>query len=282
MGDTGELASRGLSQQDSQLSSESPRLPKSPTTVSHDVANDDHKSQQQHSFEAQHAASANQPNDNSHVSGARQNPYNMAQLANALPAENFRQGQYQSGNQFRYQQNVPPTMVSQLHPMPQYSTQSSVGVANQTYYPQQQPMGQYYTGGQASPPSAPMNTRQNIQFYPTHLSMAHPQTGYYYQQSGQYHAQGAAMISPMSHGNYVSHGPGSAGPQGPSYPAEPSRSSYSLQSRHASSTTQGTYNEAPTRPRLIQSNLDPNSARNTIVRGPPRKPRQSGMWLIQY
>lgn len=122
--------------------------------------------------------------------GPHAGPYNMAPMANALPSA-FQPGQHPPNNQQRYNSANSPPMVQQLGQF-----------VRQGYYMQQPHMAQYY-GGQMSQASniQPMVPRQNMQYYPNHMMMGHPQSTYFYPLQHQY--------SPSAHpsANHIMGGP---------------------------------------------------------------------------
>jgi len=137
-----------------------------------------------------------------------------------------------------------------------------MNMGHQGYYVQQQPhMSQFYAGNQLPPsqPQSQMLPRQNMGYYPPQMMMNQPQANYYYPQPTQYPNTNQAM-------------PPSAVP----------RQHYHGASTMANGPQQTTKppNEADL---LDHSGLPQDSAekRHNAVRGPPRKPKQSGhaIWI---
>lgn len=185
----------------------------------------------------------------------------MAPMANSLPNVAYRGGQYHQGAQRGYQQqNGSPSMMQQMSHMGQYGGQPSMGMADGNYYGQQH-MPQYYAGGQmpSSHGAASMPARQNMPYYQPQVAMSPSPTGYYYSQMGQYPGQGHSVMGQMG-GHY--------GPQGPP----------GVDPRYSNSTMENQSQNSGGLPRTLTNNSD---GRQNAVRGPPRKPRQSGhaIWI---
>ncbi|KAF4414079.1 Zinc finger CCCH domain-containing protein 45 [Colletotrichum fructicola] len=250
-----------------------------PVVESHQGLNAYHQHQQygppQHAFSSQ-LDMAQQP------APGRPGAFNMNGMANALPQASMRHGQYLPAGQQQHQQQQhqqqqhqqqqrfspaasSPSMMPQMPQMaPQYPGQAAMPMGNPHYYMPQHHQMQHYYASQLSPTQ--QQARPNMGFYPNQMVMNHPQNshipqGYYYP-SGPYPNQGQAMPNHMVAAQYLS-----------------------------------TTNTAHADPRIVppingvdQSNVNvsPNhklgedgEGRSGIVRGPPRKPRQSGhaIWI---
>lgn len=149
----------------------------------------------------------------------RSGPYNMADLANALPQANYRQGHFNPAH-VRYSASASsPNVVGQQ--MPQYNGQPAMGHApNQSYYMQQQPQLSPYYSSPLSPSQqqSNMSPRLNMPYYGS-LASSHPSMPYYYTHMPPYAPQG--QFPQGMAGAYVT----GAGPQhdprlGPSQPGE--------------------------------------------------------------
>lgn len=192
-------------------------------------------------------------------------PYNMNGLASALPQMNYRPGQYSQGQQRFTPATASPTVAGQV-PMPQYGVQGTMGaVANQSYYmPQQAQMPQYY----ATPISPTQQTtnvppRASVGYYPNPMVMGQqpqPSGQFYYTQVPPYPGQVQNMQAQMVPGQYMS----------PSLPPTDRRL---VQSQTSDQTLSSNY--------LLDQGSPTPDGRSGVVRGPPRKPRQSGhaIWI---
>lgn len=195
----------------------------------------------------------------------RPSPYNMGAMANALPQTGYRPGYITSG-QHRFNPGVQSAgMVQQMPPMAQYPAQSGMNpLGGQQYYMPQHPHMQSYYNAQLSPSQqqASMSPRHNMSYYPNQVMMNHAQQaiqgGYYYPQPNQFTGQSTGIPgqTQIMQNQYMPPNPGD------SSPADMSRQG------GASSTGYGATEES-------------SENRSNIVRGPPRKPRQSGhaIWV---
>ncbi|KAF6814558.1 YT521-B-like splicing factor [Colletotrichum sojae] len=192
--------------------------------------------------------------------------FNMGGMASALPPAAMRHNPYVHGGQPQHQQQQrfspatsSPSMMSQMPP--QYAGQAAMPMGNPHYYlPQHPQMSHYYTS-QLSPTQ--QQARPNMGYYPNQMVMNHPQNshipqGYYYSPSGPYAPQG----QPNQMAQYMA--PASATHDPRVVPPPPTNGLGHLSLNH--------------QPR--QNNSDAEG-RSGTVRGPPRKPRQSGhaIWV---
>ncbi|KAH7133647.1 YT521-B-like domain-containing protein, partial [Dactylonectria macrodidyma] len=204
----------------------------------------------------------------------RQVPYNMGSMAHSLPQVPFRHGQYPYPNQQRYQMtNSPPAMQH----MPQFMGHQ-VPVQNQGYYVQQPQMMQYYGGHIQQPQAgATVSSRQNMAYYPNQMMMNQQSPAYYYPPTSQYVHSNHPMTNTMMPGQYMSSMP-SANDTRNTFQSTPNRLG-----NPSSPPNQG-QNSSREQP-LVKSEPrhgpDEAEKRQTPVRGPPRKPRQSGhaIWV---
>ncbi|TIC93820.1 Zinc finger CCCH domain-containing protein 45 [Colletotrichum higginsianum] len=219
---------------------------------------------QQHAFSSQ-LDMAQQP------ASGRPNAFNMNGMANALPQASMRQNLYASGSQQQHHQQrfspatSSPSMMPQMPQMaPQYPGQAAMPMGTPHYYMSQHPQMQHYYANQLSP--AQQHARPNIGYYPNQMVMSHPQNshipqGYYYPSAGHY-AQNQGLQNPMVSAQYMGGNPTHSDPRVvPQIPNGVDHNGAPVSSTHKPS--------------------DVGEGRSGIVRGPPRKPRQSGhaIWI---
>ncbi|RCI07939.1 hypothetical protein L249_5844 [Ophiocordyceps polyrhachis-furcata BCC 54312] len=187
---------------------------------------------------------------------SHQGPYEMASMAAALPGVHYRPGQFQPNAQ-RFMPSTPP-VIQQMPHMSAYGAPPAVAMSH-GYYVTPPQMPQYYAAGHMSPPQPPPAARQGLSFYPNQIMMNHAQSGFYYPQPGHYPGQPQHMGPGVVSGHYVPS----------SQPASDAR-----KSRAPAENVQ-----VPVQPPKPAQD-EPGSRQNT-VRGPPRKPRQSGhaIWI---
>ncbi|KAK8055375.1 hypothetical protein PG993_000602 [Apiospora rasikravindrae] len=216
---------------------------------------------QQHFDPSHNAFSAQFDMTHPQVNG-RVGPYNMGAMANALPQTNYR-STYTQGAQPRYNTGGPPPGVAHSMPqMAQYGGHTAVNpIVGQQYYMPHHPQVQQFYGHQLAPSqqAANMSPRHNMAYYPNQVMMNPAQQqlsgGYYYGQPGTYAGQNQAMPGQMMPGQFIASAPRGASPSGP-------------QDQFVSMPVLGSADEA-------------SRNRSNVVRGPPRKPRQSGnaIWI---
>ncbi|KAI0863224.1 hypothetical protein F4860DRAFT_502024 [Xylaria cubensis] len=198
----------------------------------------------------------------------RQGPYDMSAVTNALPQAGYRPG-YSSGHQH---QRYAPSGPSMMPQMVQYPGQPHMSqLANQHYYlPQHQHIPQYYSS-QMSPTVQQHQQHQvgsprdsiGMGYYPNSVMMNQsqpPVSGYYYPPSNQFAAQNPPIHNPLAQQQYFLPDGSPGGPKDPQ----------SLQRNNHVRGSGG-----------FVSSEDLTGTRPNIVRGPPRKPRQSGhaIWI---
>ncbi|PCD22625.1 hypothetical protein FGRA07_03995 [Fusarium graminearum] len=229
---------------------------------------------QQHHNASQHAFAA-QFDMSQLPSGPRPGPYNMAPVANALPSMGFRSGQYPPNNQQRMNPAGSPPMMQH---MSQFPGHPSMSVAGQGYYLQPQ-MPPYY--GNQMPQGQAANAmvqRQNMAYYPNQMMMGPQQSTYYYPPGPQYQAH----TQPVPNGIIPGHYPG-----GGSMPNEPrimpQQAEYGVVHPQPYKQGQGRAGKQPPTKTELKRTPDGSERerRQSAVRGPPRKPRQSGhaIWI---
>lgn len=206
----------------------------------------------------------------------RPGPYNMGNMANALPQPSFRPGQYPQGAQQRYNP-ASPSMMHQMPQMPQYAGHPPMPMANQAYYIQQPQMPPYYGAGQLSTTQtqtqSPISARQPMAFYPNPMMMNHPQSAYYYPQANQYPGQ-AQTIPNMMHGQFMAASPTTTDPRMMSQSSENGGMVF-----HPQKPGQGMFFPVGSLGfgrSMLNLGVDDIDGQQNAVRGPPRKPRQSG------
>jgi hypothetical protein len=181
----------------------------------------------------------------SHSSQGRPEAFNMAAIGTALPNMAFQNYSDQSAQ--RYATNISPTHpMYQVQGVPHYSSLPTMNPTNtnlpyNTHLPQQYPG--VFTQGQSQPSQ-------------TGMGAGHPMYQQYYVQPGQYVPQNQVYLG-ASGGSMAGQYGGRGGPfPTDGQPSARQRSEYSL----ASST----------------SGPSGRAGASSVVRGPPRKPRQSG------
>ncbi|KJZ76546.1 hypothetical protein HIM_03882 [Hirsutella minnesotensis 3608] len=213
---------------------------------------------QQHPIIANHAFSSQLDMASPPASFAQQGPYDMTSMNAALPAIGYRPAQFPQGGHRFVPAASPPVMqqVPQMHP---YGGPPPMPM-NEGFYVHQPPVPQYY-GSHMSPSLGPppMPARQDMAYYPDRMMMSHPPSGFYYPQTAQYPPQ-----PQRPPGNMVA---------GPYLPANP----VNRDARMPRSPVDGHLNPLQN----WRQGREESSARQNAVRGPPRKPRQSGhaIWV---
>ncbi|KAI1843365.1 hypothetical protein JX266_010539 [Neoarthrinium moseri] len=234
------------------------------TTSPHPLA---YQSQYQHQLDSpQHAFSAQfdmtQPQGGGR--GGAQGPYNMGAMAQALPQHGFRPSPNSSNNngQGRYHNGGPsPSVAPQI--AASYGGQSNMNhLAGQQYYvPQHAHMTPYYSNHLPhSHQQSNMSPRQHMNYYPNQIMMNQAQqqvpTGYYYPHPSQF----STHISPM-HGQMMQ--------------------SHYLPTDSRGQSAGGSQEQAGAGAYAASDTTIDTRASSNVVRGPPRKPRQSGhaIWI---
>ncbi|RWA09751.1 hypothetical protein EKO27_g5348 [Xylaria grammica] len=198
---------------------------------------------------------------------SRQGPYDMSAMTNALPPSGYRSG-YSGGQQHQRYTPAGPSMIPQ---MVHFSGQPHiVQLASQQYYlPQHQQIQQYFNAQVA--PSAQHQQHQlgslrggmNIGYYANSAMTNQPQVpipGYYYPPSNQFSTQHPSIHNHLTQSQYFL-------PDGSS---GETRETSPLQRNNNADSLGG-----------FVPNEELPGNRPSIVRGPPRKPRQSGhaIWI---
>lgn len=196
----------------------------------------------------------------------RRTPFDMNAMANALPQGPYRPQPYNHGPQMPGAQFATPTTMGPMA-MPQY------------YVPQHTHIGQFYPTPLAPQPPSTLPPRSELGYYQSPVMMnqqIHAPQQYYYTPSGQFPAQNHHIQGQVALGQY--------GLPGMHQHPDP-RSRQSLPNGHdavPSSPVPHT-NGQRRYPNVLKDQCTNNptgatGGRQNIVRGPPRKPRQSGKW----
>ncbi|KAF5674053.1 hypothetical protein FHETE_3113 [Fusarium heterosporum] len=227
---------------------------------------------QQHPTSAQHAF-ATQFDMSRPPSGPRPGPYNMAPMVNALPPMGYRPGQYPQPTQQRMNPAGSPPMMQH---MSQFPGHPGVPVTGQGYY--MSPHVAPYYGNQMSQAqvTTAMAQRQNMAYYPNQMMMGTQQSAYYYPPAPQYQPSVHPLPNGAVNGHY--HGIPSAlhDPRTISQPAE-----LVGVAQQPVKHGQGRNRKQPLHKSELKQKPDGLEKQQSAVRGPPRKPRQSGhaIWI---
>ncbi|GAP83382.1 putative yt521-b-like splicing [Rosellinia necatrix] len=196
---------------------------------------------------------------------SRQGPYDMSAMTNALPQAGYRPG-YSNGQQH---QRYAPTGLSMIPQMAQFPGQPHMSqLANQQYYIPQHQIPPYYSTTviqqhqQQQHQVGSTRDGMGMGYYASHIMMPQspaPIHGYYYPTSNHFSAQNPAIH------NHLTQAP------------------YYLPDRHSGDQR----DHSPLQRNSVKSSGGFGSSdeaaghRSSVVRGPPRKPRQSGhaIWI---
>ncbi|CAI6098278.1 unnamed protein product [Clonostachys chloroleuca] len=199
------------------------------------------------------------------ASHGRQGTYNMMPMMSTLPQVQRVEHHHHHHHpgQVPYHQSTSPHV---MHPMVQiahYGPGPTFNMPHQEFYsqqPQHPPVAQYYNNRQISPQAQPI---QNMTYYPNQVVMGHPHHAYYYAQPNRYPAPNQGMLGAMVSGQYMA-------PVPPSTANDP---------RLMKTPSDG--GRVPTQPTKQDLEASERRPSTTVVRGPPRKPRQSGhaIWI---
>ncbi|KAI1414808.1 hypothetical protein F5Y13DRAFT_15126 [Hypoxylon sp. FL1857] len=245
-----------------------------PLPQGHSPANDPAFQAQYQQLYSPTSSAFNGQIDMTHAQGpARQGPYNMTAMANALPQAGYRPG-YNPGQPPQRFSNVPSSgMIPSIPQMAQFAGAPGMSqLGGQHYYVTQHPQVSPYYSAQLSPaqqhqgPQQPsLSPRHNMNYYSNPVIMNQPQhpslaAGYYYPQSNQFPPPHSTIQAQMAPGQYLL----ADGTSSDARVASPSHGNGQAGVVVGSS----------------QNNTTPE-ARSNVVRGPPRKPRQSGhaIWI---
>ncbi|KAI1422640.1 YT521-B-like domain-containing protein [Xylaria sp. FL1777] len=199
---------------------------------------------------------------------SRQGPYDMSAMANALPQSGYRPG-YSSGQQHQRFTPAGPNIIPQMVHFPNQPHMSQL--ANQQYYlPQHQQIQQYFST-QMSPNTQHQQQQHQLGSLRGGMGVGYygnimtnqsqvPVPGYYYHSSNLFPAQNPSIHNHLAQSQFFVPD-GSSGDRRASSPLQ----------RHNNIDGLGGF--------VPSEDLTRN--RPSIVRGPPRKPRQSGhaIWI---
>ncbi|KAI1032110.1 hypothetical protein LB504_001172 [Fusarium proliferatum] len=245
-----------------------PRQDEPRTTQGHEFSSQtqEHSTVPQHAFSTQFDMS--QPS-----SGPRPGPYNMAPMTNALPTMSFRPGQYpQNAHQRMNTAGSPPMMQH----MSQFPGHPPLPVPGQGYYLQPQVAPYYGNQMQHAQAANMMSQRHNMAYYPNQMMMGSQQSPYYYPPGPQYQPAAHPVPNGVLSGHHAAGRPTTSDPRAMAQTAE-------LSGIYPQGIKQGqgrTGKQSPNKIELKQTS-DGTERRKSAVRGPPRKPRQSGhaIWI---
>ncbi|XDG06994.1 hypothetical protein ABKA04_006609 [Annulohypoxylon sp. FPYF3050] len=211
----------------------------------------------------------------SHAQGpARQGPYNMTAMAAALPPPGYRHNYNQGQPQQRYNTAPSSNMIQHMPQIGQYAGPPNMAqLGGQPYYVTQHPQLSSYYNAQFSSPQqqhqAPqqsnMSPRHNLSYYSNQIVMnqsQHPLSaaGYYYPPTNQYQSPHSNIQNQMNPGQYILADGSSNDMRNISPPHVNDQINMVASPARGDSAT---------------------DSRSNVVRGPPRKPRQSGhaIWI---
>lgn len=121
----------------------------------------------------------------------RSRPFQMSQMANTLPYNQYQPNQFPQGPPQQYAQHASPAMMSQMGHNPQFLGPPHESMAPQGYYITPHQMPPYYNVDTSinSAGHLPMQQRQNIPYYGPQVIMGQTQPAPYYVQLPHYAEQ---------------------------------------------------------------------------------------------
>ncbi|KAI0842262.1 hypothetical protein F5Y06DRAFT_285037 [Hypoxylon sp. FL0890] len=241
-----------------------------PLPQGHSPANDPAFQAQYQQLYGPNPSTFNSQIDMAHAQGpARQGPYNMTAMAGALPQAGYRPG-YNAGQPPQRFNNGPSSgIIPSIPQMAQFTGPPGMAqLGGQPYYVAQHPQVSPYYNAHLSPSQqhqgpqqSNLSPRHSMSYYSNSVMMNQPQhpplpAGYYYPQSSQFPSSHSTIQAQMAPGQYLVADGTSSDPR-------------------MASPLHGNDQVGST-----QNNTSPE-ARSNVVRGPPRKPRQSGhaIWI---
>ncbi|KAK0628132.1 YT521-B-like domain-containing protein [Bombardia bombarda] len=221
----------------------------------------------QHYDSSQHAFSSQLDMAQTH-GHPRTGPYNMNAMANTLPQIPYRPSPYGSRGQPRYNAvTMPsPSMAAQL-PVSHFGAQAAMGLVPtqhpQYYISQQAHMGSFYTAPLSPQTQVSLSSRPDIAYYSSPVVVGqqpHPAAQYYYAQPAHFPGQTPQAQAQLMSGQYAAMNAQQTDPR-------------------LSQVQSGGQSGNPTF--LAKQGSVLADGRQSVVRGPPRKPRQSGhaIWI---
>ncbi|KAJ3494181.1 hypothetical protein NLG97_g4247 [Lecanicillium saksenae] len=194
-------------------------------------------------------------------------PFSMVPMASALPHGGYQHPPPPGGHR-QYNQQASPPVMQHMPPNP-YVGHHHGSMMVPAYYLQQPQMHQYYAANAppGHPGSHPMQARGNPGYYPVPFVMEHPQSPGYYPQPPQFPDPSLRRPDPNRQ-----------------------RPDHMLNRQYSHGNTQHESRNQPRRPpnRTNRSfrdqslpTVDTKRQQQNAVRGPPRKPHQSGyaIWI---
>ncbi|KAK4239444.1 zinc finger CCCH domain-containing protein 45 [Achaetomium macrosporum] len=197
-------------------------------------------------------------------------PFDMSAMTNALPQQPYRahfHGHNHDAPRYSTATMLSPGTPTQMHAA-QFGAPSLVGTvtAQQYYVPQHARMAQFYPAPMSPQQPSSLPPRTDLGYYPSPVVVNQPPHAalqFYYTpaatvQGQTIHAQGHLALGQYGLPNFQQHP--------------------DARSRQPQRGSQGA---SPAAPSIQQGNASPTSGRHSLVRGPPRKPRQSGhaVWI---
>ncbi|OAA49407.1 YTH domain protein [Metarhizium rileyi] len=207
-----------------------------------------------------------------------QRAFDLAPINNTLPAFSYQpqhSAQYPQGHDQQFNSTTSPPMALHMGIIPSYGD-PTMQMPNHSYYVQQQPLPQYYPGDHISQAqnSSPIQGHQSMVYYPNHMMANSAQTNLYYTHNGQFSGHPPATPTNMVSGVYMV-GTSKSESHSPPHLANGNVSTERQQGQGRPSGRRKTFGN------LQLTRRKPDGAPQSTVRGPPRKPRQSGhaLWI---
>ncbi|KAI5866456.1 hypothetical protein GGS23DRAFT_593203 [Durotheca rogersii] len=206
--------------------------------------------------------------DMTHAQGpSRQGPYSMAAMGNALPLPGYRPGYNPGQPPQRYNPGPTSNILPSIPQMAQFA--GPPGMAQPYYIAQMSP---FYNAHLSSPPQhhqavhqTNLSPRHNPNYYSNQVVLNSPQhalpAGYYYPSSNQFPVPHSTIPGQMAPGQFP--------------PSDDTKSD------HRGASPSHGYDQAGGVTGSARSDNSLDARSNNVVRGPPRKPRQSGhaIWI---
>lgn len=154
---------------------------------------------------------------------ARQGPYSMTAMANALPQSGYRPSYNPGQQQQRFNTGPSSNIMSHVPQMAQFAGPASMAqMGGQPYYVHQHPqMSPYYNAQQHQAAQQPsLSPRHSISYYSNPVMMNQSQhplpAGYYYPSSNQFPSPHTTIQGQMASAHYLSPDGTSSDPRGAS------------------------------------------------------------------
>lgn len=210
----------------------------------------------------------------------RTGPFDMNAMANALPQQPYRAQPYGQNPQRYNMATMPSPGTATQIPVTQFGTPNTMGpVLSQQYYVPQHPhMAQFYPTPLSPPPPTAMPSRPDLSYYPSSVVVnqsPHPGTHYYYTPAAPFPGQPPHVHGQVALGQYGPPNPQQHPSSRPQQPQPVSQDVNAAVSPEQQGNSMHFYPMAGEEHHTNYATVSPESRQN-IVRGPPRKPRQSG------